>query len=135
MAGSWRTYYFYRCFFRPHFYLSIFKFTLTMVFNSYTFILFFGLVLLLHYLPFSWKTKKINLLVASYIFYAAWNPPFIILLWISTVVDYLMALALSREENKFRRKVWLIVSLTANLGMLGFFKYGGFLLDTFTSLA
>jgi D-alanyl-lipoteichoic acid acyltransferase DltB (MBOAT superfamily) len=106
-----------------------------MIFNSYTFVLFFGLVLLLHYLPLSWKTKKINLLLASYVFYAAWNPPFIILLWISTVVDYLMALALSREENKFRRKVWLIISLAANLGMLGFFKYGGFLLETFTTLA
>ncbi len=105
-----------------------------MIFNSYTFVLFFGLVLLLHHLPLSWKTKKINLLLGSYLFYAAWNPPFIILLWVSTVVDFLMARALGREENKRRRKIWLVVSLAANLGMLGFFKYGGFLLDTFTSL-
>lgn len=106
-----------------------------MIFNSYTFVLFFGLVLLLHYLPLAWKTKKLNLLLASYLFYAAWNPPFVVLLWLSTVVDYLMARALSREANKFRRKVWLLVSLAVNLGMLGFFKYGGFLLETFTSLA
>ncbi len=106
-----------------------------MIFNSYTFVLFFGLVLLLHYLPLAWKTKKLNLLLASYVFYAAWNPPFVLLLWLSTVVDYLMARALSREENKLRRKGWLLVSLAVNLGMLGFFKYGGFLLETFTSLA
>ena len=51
-----------------------------MVFNSYIFILFFGLLLLLHHLPLSWKVKKTNLLLASYLFYAVWNPPFIILL-------------------------------------------------------
>src|SRR5687767_6050905 len=100
-----------------------------MVFNSYTFLLFFGVVLLLHYLPFSWKTKKINLLLGSYLFYAAWNPPFIILLWLSTIVDYAMALALGKEENQRKRKALLLVSLIVNLGMLGFFKYGGFLMD------
>ncbi|MDO1449440.1 MBOAT family O-acyltransferase [Rhodocytophaga aerolata] len=105
-----------------------------MVFNSYTFILFFGMVLLLHYLPFSWKTKKINLLLASYLFYAAWNPPFVILLWLSTLVDYSMALLLGKQENPGKRKALLWVSLAVNLGMLGFFKYGSFLLDNFTGL-
>ena len=59
-----------------------------MVFNSLTFVVFFAIVLAMHSLPISWTAKKINLLVASYIFYAAWNPPFIVLLWISTVVDW-----------------------------------------------
>jgi alginate O-acetyltransferase complex protein AlgI len=58
-----------------------------MVFNSLTFAVFFACVLLLHNLPFSWTVKKVNLLIASYLFYAAWNPPFVILLWVSTVVD------------------------------------------------
>ena len=62
-----------------------------MVFNSLTFVLFFAAVLLLHAMPFSWQTKKINLLLASYLFYAAWTPPFIILLWISPVVDWFSA--------------------------------------------
>src|SRR3954468_23417710 len=106
-----------------------------MVFNSYTFIAFFVILLGLHNLPLSWTFKKINLLVASYLFYAAWNPPFIILLWLSTVVDFAMAHALSREENKTKRKIWLLVSLVVNLGMLGFFKYGSFLLDNFVALA
>lgn len=106
-----------------------------MVFNSYTFIVFFIVVLVLHYLSFSWKVKKINLLIASYLFYAVWNPPFIILLWISTLIDYVVGKKLYDEENKYRRKGLLIISLVANLGMLAFFKYGNFLLDNFVLLA
>ncbi|SDD45051.1 D-alanyl-lipoteichoic acid acyltransferase DltB, MBOAT superfamily [Dyadobacter soli] len=105
-----------------------------MVFNSYTFILFFVLLLGLHNLPFSWKTKKINLLGASYLFYALWNPPFILLLWLSTVVDFYMAKLISVTENQRRRQLWLAVSLVLNLGMLSYFKYGGFLLENFTML-
>jgi len=105
-----------------------------MVFNSLTFVAFFIVMLILHNLPFSWKVKKINLLLASYIFYAAWNPPFILLLWLSTVIDFFVGRALYTQENKHKRKVLLVVSLIGNLGMLCFFKYGGFLLDNFTHL-
>ncbi|MEP6927799.1 MAG: MBOAT family O-acyltransferase [Ginsengibacter sp.] len=105
-----------------------------MVFNSYTFIVFFLVILFLHNLPFSWKVKKINLLLASYIFYAAWNPPFILLLWLATIVDYFVGRALYTQPNKHKRKLLLIVSLCGNLGMLCFFKYGGFLLDNFVNL-
>lgn len=105
-----------------------------MVFNSYTFIAFFIIILALHNLPFSWTVKKINLLLASYIFYVAWNPPFILLLWISTAIDYVVGQKLYAEENPIRRKLLLAVSLTGNLGMLGYFKYGGFILENFVSL-
>jgi alginate O-acetyltransferase complex protein AlgI len=105
-----------------------------MLFNSYTFIVFFIIVLILHNLPFSWKTKKINLLIASYVFYAAWNPPFILLLWLSTVVDFFVGRALYTQENKHKKKLLLVISLIGNLGMLCFFKYGGFLLENFTYL-
>ena len=105
-----------------------------MVFNSYTFIVFFLIMLLLHNLPLSWKTKKLNLLLASYVFYAAWNPPFILLLWLSTVVDYFVGKALYQQEDRYRRKLLLVVSLIGNLGMLCFFKYGAFLLENFTTL-
>jgi alginate O-acetyltransferase complex protein AlgI len=105
-----------------------------MVFNSYTFIVFLAVVLLLHYSRLSWTAKKRNLLLASYLFYAVWNPPFVLLLWLSTVVDYLVALALGREQQPAKRKGLLLLSLSVNLGMLGFFKYGGFLLDNFVAL-
>lgn len=105
-----------------------------MLFNSYTFIVFFVVVLLVHHLPMAWKIKKVNLLLASYLFYAVWNPPFIILLWISTLIDYFVGKRLYFEEQKSRRKLLLLVSLAGNLGMLGYFKYGTFLLDNFVVL-
>jgi alginate O-acetyltransferase complex protein AlgI len=57
--------------------------------------------------------KKVNLLLASYIFYAAWNPPFILLLWLSTVVDYFVGRALYTQDNLYKRKLLLVLSLTA----------------------
>ncbi len=105
-----------------------------MVFNSYTFVAFFIIILILHNLPLSWKVKKINLLLTSYIFYAAWNPPFILLLWLSTVVDYFVGRALYNQNNILKKRFLLVISLIGNLGMLCFFKYGGFLLENFVSL-
>src|SRR5688572_2025138 len=106
-----------------------------MLFNSYTFIAFFIVILVLHNLmPFTWKVKKINLLIASYIFYAAWNPPFILLLWLSTVVDFFVGRALYNQNNLHKRKLLLVISLIGNLGMLCYFKYGSFLLENFVTL-
>src|SRR6185312_282555 len=78
-----------------------------MVFNSLTFIAFFACVLALHSLPLRWTTRKINLLIASYIFYTAWNPPFVILLWISTVVDWYAAQGLVKAQRQSTRHAWL----------------------------
>jgi alginate O-acetyltransferase complex protein AlgI len=102
-----------------------------MLFNSLSFIVFFLVVITLHYTIRSWKTQKTVLLFASYIFYAAWNPPFVILLWLSTVVDWYVANALENEEKVAQRRILLSVSLFVNLGLLGFFKYGEFLLENF----
>ena len=106
-----------------------------MIFNSLTFLVFFAIVLSLHNAPFSWRQKKINLLLASYLFYAAWNPPFVILLWISTVVDWWAAQAMVKSERAATRRAWMLASVIVNLGMLGFFKYGAFLLGNFVELA
>ncbi|MBV8973709.1 MAG: hypothetical protein JOY74_01195, partial [Sinobacteraceae bacterium] len=76
-----------------------------MVFNSLTFVVFFACVLALQALPLSWTTKKINLLIASYLFYAAWNPPFVILLWISTVVDWYAAQGLVKARRQVGRRL------------------------------
>ena len=105
-----------------------------MVFNSYTFVVFFAIILALYNLPITWKSKKIILLLGSYLFYAAWNPPFILLLWLSTLVDFFVGRALYTQENKHKKKLLLVISLIGNLGMLCFFKYGGFLLDNFVLL-
>ncbi len=107
-----------------------------MVFNSLTFLVFFAVVLVLHRLPFSWTTKKVNLLIASYVFYAAWNPPFVILLWASTIVDWFIARGIyaARDKSRLHRRSWLVISVAVNIGFIGFFKYGGFLLQNWQAL-
>jgi D-alanyl-lipoteichoic acid acyltransferase DltB (MBOAT superfamily) len=105
-----------------------------MLFNSFTFVLFLAIVLLLHYLPFAWRLKKFNLLMASYVFYAAWNPPFVVLLWFSTVVDWFAAREMERSDTVAFRRLMLGVSLATNLGLLAFFKYGNFAVDSFAQM-
>jgi alginate O-acetyltransferase complex protein AlgI len=105
-----------------------------MLFNSLTFIVFFVVVLGLYYAVRPWGLRKSILLIASYLFYAAWNPPFVLLLWISTLVDWFAARRLEAETVRARRIGWLLLSLATNLGILGFFKYGGFFLDSFVSV-
>ncbi|MGH8251278.1 MAG: MBOAT family O-acyltransferase [Steroidobacteraceae bacterium] len=107
-----------------------------LVFNSLTFLVFFAVLLVLHRLPFSWTTKKFNLLIASYVFYAAWNPPFIVLLWASTIVDWFIARGIyaSRDKSRATRRSWLVISVAVNIGFIGFFKYGEFLLQNWQAL-
>ncbi len=105
-----------------------------MLFNSLTFVVFFAIVLALHYSPFPWRVKKFNLLIASYLFYAAWNPPFVVLLWISTFVDWFVAKKIFLEKRLGRRRLLLTLSILVNLGVLGFFKYGNFLLENWVGL-
>lgn len=105
-----------------------------MLFNSLTFAVFFAGVLLLHRLPLGWTAKKLNLLIASYLFYAAWNPPFVVLLWISTVTDWFAARRMFAARSRSARRGYLILSLAVNLGLLGYFKYAGFMLENFVWL-
>jgi alginate O-acetyltransferase complex protein AlgI len=72
--------------------------------------------------------------LASYLFYAAWNPPFIILLWVSTVVDWYAAQKLVHAQKQSARRLWMLLSVVVNLGMLAYFKYGTFMLENFQLL-
>ncbi len=104
-----------------------------MLFNSLVFFVFLALCLALYVLPLPWRLKKLQLLVFSYLFYAAWNPPFVALLALSTVVDWMVAKRMAGAVGATRRAL-LLVSLSVNLGLLGYFKYGGFLLENFQLL-
>jgi len=103
-----------------------------MLFNSLTFLVFFVVVFLLHRLMPTWSLRKSVLLVGSYIFYAAWNPPYVLILLFSTALDWWLARLIWRSTSNAKRRQLLIVSLIANLGLLSFFKYGGFLLGNFS---
>ncbi len=102
-----------------------------MVFNSIIFFAFFAMVLFIYYLPLPWKAKKTHLWISSYLFYAAWNPPFVLLLWISTIVDWFVGKAIADTKKLMKKRALLIFSLSVNLGLLTYFKYGEFLLDSF----
>jgi len=105
-----------------------------MLFNSLTFIVFFAAVVALHHAPLSWRVKKLNLLIASYIFYGAWSPPFVLLLLLSTAIDWKAAQWIYSARSEGARRLALMLSLVGNLGVLGYFKYGEFLLANFTAL-
>ena len=104
-----------------------------MLFNSLDFAIFLPVVFIIY-----WYLSKRNLtfqnlliVVASYIFYGWWDWRFLLLIVISTVIDFTVGIKLKSEEVKIKRKALLWVSILANLGFLGFFKYYNFFLDNF----
>jgi len=103
-----------------------------MSFTSLAFWLFLPAVLALFHGVFSRSLKGQNalLLVASYIFYGWWDWRFLSLIMLSTGVDFAMGRWLASTENERRRKMALAVSVAVNLGLLGYFKYAGFFIDT-----
>lgn len=105
-----------------------------MLFNSLTFALFFILFYTLFLLVKNKRLRVILITLASYVFYGFWNSPFVVLLILSTVVDFRIGRCLEKEKNKKRRKYFLAVSLMVNLGMLFFFKYFNLFIDSSYSL-
>jgi alginate O-acetyltransferase complex protein AlgI len=103
-------------------------------FNSYLFVAFMAVVLAVYNLPaLSWRGQKWWLLVTSYLFYAAWDPVFIVLVWLSTFVDWTAARWILAARTQSRRRFLLIASVVVNIGVLGYFKYGGFILANIVS--
>jgi alginate O-acetyltransferase complex protein AlgI len=98
-------------------------------FNSYVFAAFFAVVVAVYNLPgLSWRGQKIWLLVTSYLFYAAWDPVFILLVWLSTFVDWGAAKLILASRTQARRRALLVASIVVNIGVLAYFKYGNFIL-------
>jgi alginate O-acetyltransferase complex protein AlgI len=100
-----------------------------MQFDSFTFVIFFALVLGAYNALRGWSARKWLLLGASYLFYAAWNPVFVLLLAGSTTLDWWIAQRIHAAPSPAARKRWIAVTVTVNLSVLGLFKYHRFLLD------
>ena len=98
-----------------------------MLFNSFEFMAFMALALILFYATRIYKVRRILLIVASYIFYGAWNPPYLLLLAGTTLLDFSVAKRMDRVNSAAARRFLLISSITFNLVLLGSFKYGEFL--------
>ena len=106
-----------------------------MTFNSLLFILFLAVVFVLDRCTSTWTLRKVWLLIASLLFYAAWFPPYLVLLMIPTVTDWYAARLIATSERPAVRRAILVTSLCLTLGLLAFFKYAAFLADTTAALA
>jgi D-alanyl-lipoteichoic acid acyltransferase DltB (MBOAT superfamily) len=107
-----------------------------MLFNSIQFIIFLPTVFILYWFVFknNLKFQNMLLLAASYLFYGWWDWRFLSLIIISSAVDYLVGLKLHTTNETRKRRFLLALSLTMNLGMLGFFKYFDFFRESFAEL-
>ena len=105
-----------------------------MLFNSFEYLIYFPVVVGIYFLmPFRWRW--LHLLIASYVFYMAWEPAYALLIFASTVVDYFVALQMHKTEGKTRRRMLLSISLAVNLGLLFSFKYYNLINGTFVGAA
>ncbi len=104
-----------------------------MLFNSLAFALFFPIVVLLYFLC-PHKYRWILLLIASYYFYMCWKAEYALLILLSTVVDYFVAIKMSKIPEKQQRRKWLYISLFVNLGLLFTFKYLDFFSGSLNTL-
>lgn len=99
-----------------------------MRFDSFEFALFLALTLVFSAV-LTGRGRHAMLLVASYLFYASWSPPFIILLWFSTLLDFICGGQIAKRRSQAARLGYLLLSLSGNLSVLVYFKYGNFFLD------
>jgi len=106
-----------------------------MLFNSIDFAFFVPVVFALYWFVTKRDLKAQNLLIvaASYVFYGWWNWKFLSLIVFTTVLDYAIGLALDKYEDPKVRKAAIVLSVAANIGLLGFFKYYDFFLSNFTA--
>ena len=101
-----------------------------MSFDSIDFLFFFPIVALAYYLipkAGKYNLKNVWLLIASYYFYMSWNPKYVILILLSTIITYFCGILLERPEN--RKVIVLIICFLCNLSILFFFKYGQFAIN------
>ena len=103
-----------------------------MQFNSLIFAVFLLSVFLFYWsLPGEPRgIRNAFLLIASYIFYGWWDWHFLGLILLNSTVDYVLGLSLHQTQSNRKRKILLGISLTTNLGILGFFKYYDFFIDS-----
>lgn len=106
-----------------------------MVFSSVVFIfLFFVLTMLLYYaVPF--KFKNFIIFISGFVFYAWGEPKYVVVMLISTLIDYFAGLLMHKFNDKIViKRICLIVSLVMNLSLLGIFKYSDFIFGSINDI-
>ncbi len=103
-----------------------------MLFNSIEYLIFLPIVFIIHWytLSKSFKAQNLTILISSYFFYGWWDWRFLSLISLSIIVDYFIGLKIHDSQDIKVRKSFLWVSICFNLGLLGFFKYCNFFIDS-----
>lgn len=103
-----------------------------MLFNSLAYLAFLPLVFLIYwfFLKKNLRGQNIFILIASYAFYGWWDWRFLGLIAFSTIVDYLVALGIEKNKSIRIRRLYVVISLVVNLGLLCYFKYSNFFIDS-----
>ena len=107
-----------------------------MLFNSIDFAIFLPVVFIIYWFVVNKNLALQNLmiLIASYVFYGWWDWRFLSLIFISSITDYAIGIGLDKSKSEKKRKLLLSISLLINIGLLGFFKYFNFFIDSFIDL-
>lgn len=108
-----------------------------MVFNSIAFVVFFSTFFLLYWIfiyRFPLKLRNFIILAASYLFYGWWDWRFLSLIIFSSTFDFVLGLKIFQAKKLSQQNFFIILSLIINLGILGFFKYYNFFVDSFVDL-
>jgi len=105
-----------------------------MLFTEFRFFWFFLAVFIVYWSLRRNNSRKLWLLVCSYVFYAAWSWKFLFLLAASSLLDYVVGVMLARTEDPRARRGWMLLSLGANLGVIAFFKYYNFFITSLAAL-
>lgn len=104
-----------------------------MLFNSIHFLFFLPVVIGLYYLlphRFRWML----LFVASCYFYMVFYPPYILILFGVILIDYVCGLLIEKNQG-FRRRLFLLISIVGNIGLLSYFKYYNFFMQSWMDFA
>lgn len=107
-----------------------------MFFNSFEYAIFLPIIFIIYWfiLNKNLKLQNLFLLISSYFFYSCWDWKFLFLLAFSTILDYISGLKIYNSNTQINKKIWLIISVSINLGFLGFFKYYNFFIESFADL-
>ncbi len=106
-----------------------------MVFASFVFLFWFLPVCLPAYFLLPPRWRNLLLTIGSFAFYGWWRPQYVLLMLASVLVDYLAARLMGERDSGRPRKVWLWLSITTNLGLLGWFKYANLFAETWNDVA
>jgi len=107
-----------------------------MLFNSIGFAIFLPLVFILYWFVTYRNLRQQNLLLllASYFFYGWWDWRFLLLLIIISISNYYIGICIDKNDLNSKKRIWFIIGLVINIGILGIFKYYNFFVDSFVNL-